>query len=150
CWPGARSSWGRARPRSSTPGCRTGSPGRGSRRRCWSCSGRRVSESTCAPGPAVTAQETPDLTLIYVHTAQTPEISPGTVQQPTKTPSIAWLLWAVGVIAYVVAVLHRTSFGVAGLDAVHRFGASAGMLASFAVLQLLVYAGLQIPVGVLL
>ncbi|MEV6488938.1 MFS transporter [Actinoplanes sp. NPDC051633] len=52
--------------------------------------------------------------------------------------------------AYVVAVLHRTSLGVAGLDAQERFGVGAGALASFAVLQLLVYAGLQVPVGVLL
>lgn len=63
---------------------------------------------------------------------------------------MAWLLWGVGVLAYAVAVLHRTSFGVVGLDAVHRFDASAGILASFTVLQLLVYAGLQIPVGLLL
>ncbi|MFB4306495.1 nitrate/nitrite transporter [Actinomadura sp. GTD37] len=63
---------------------------------------------------------------------------------------MAWLLWGVGVLAYGVAVLHRTSFGVVGLDAVHRFDASAGILASFTVLQLLVYAGLQIPVGLLL
>jgi MFS family permease len=49
-----------------------------------------------------------------------------------------------------MAVLHRTSLGVAGLDAQDRFGIGAGTLASFAVLQLLVYAGLQVPVGVLL
>jgi sugar phosphate permease len=59
----------------------------------------------------------------------------------------AWTVWSVGVGAYVVAVIQRTSLGVAGLDAAHRFGASAGALASFAVLQLLVYAALQIPVG---
>ncbi|GGQ55727.1 MFS transporter [Couchioplanes azureus] len=62
----------------------------------------------------------------------------------------AWAVWAVGLGAYVVAVLHRTSLGVAGLDAQARFGIGAGTLASLAVLQLLVYAGLQIPVGVLL
>ncbi|MQY06642.1 hypothetical protein ACRB68_47370 [Actinomadura sp. RB68] len=67
-----------------------------------------------------------------------------------KASAAAWLIWGVGVAAYVMAVLHRTSFGVAGLDAVHRFGASAGILATFTVLQLLVYAGLQIPVGLLL
>ena len=60
----------------------------------------------------------------------------------------AWTVWGVGVGAYVVAVVQRTSLGVAGLDTAHRFGAAAGMLASFAVLQLLVYAVLQIPVGV--
>src|SRR6478735_6385568 len=62
----------------------------------------------------------------------------------------AWAVWAVGLSAYVVAVLHRTSLGVAGLDAQDRFHIGAGALASFAVLQLLVYAGLQVPVGLLL
>ena len=47
-------------------------------------------------------------------------------------------------------MLQRTSLGVAGLEATHRFDASASVLATFAVLQLLVYAGLQVPVGVLL
>ena len=64
------------------------------------------------------------------------------------TPRRAWLVWGVGVAVYMVAVLQRTSLGVSGLDAAHRFGASAGVLASFAVLQLLVYSVLQIPVGV--
>ncbi|TDC81258.1 MFS transporter [Actinomadura sp. 7K507] len=59
-------------------------------------------------------------------------------------------MWTTGVLAYGVAVLHRTSFGVVGLDAVHRFDASAGILASFTVLQLLVYASLQVPVGLML
>jgi MFS family permease len=81
-----------------------------------------------------------------VHTAQTPLESP----DKQKAAPIAWALWSVGVVAYAVAVLHRTSFGVAGLEAVHRFDVSAGILASFTVLQLLVYAGLQIPVGLLL
>ena len=62
----------------------------------------------------------------------------------------AWAVWSVGLAAYIVAVLHRTSLGVAGLDAQHRFHIGAGALASFAVLQLLVYAGLQVPVGLLL
>jgi MFS family permease len=62
----------------------------------------------------------------------------------------AWAVWAVGLGAYIIAVLHRTSLGVAGLDAQDRFHVGAGALASFAVLQLLVYAGLQVPVGLLL
>jgi MFS family permease len=62
----------------------------------------------------------------------------------------AWAVWGVGLCAYIVAVLHRTSLGVAGLDAQDRFGIGASALASFAVLQLLVYAALQIPVGLLL
>lgn len=62
----------------------------------------------------------------------------------------AWLMWAVALTAYLVAVFHRTSLGVSGLDAADRFHASASDLSFFAVLQLLVYAGLQVPVGVLL
>jgi MFS family permease len=62
----------------------------------------------------------------------------------------AWAVWSVALAAYIVAVLHRTSLGVAGLDAQSRFHVGAGALASFAVLQLLVYAALQVPVGLLL
>ena len=62
----------------------------------------------------------------------------------------AWIVWSAGLLAYIVAVLDRTTFGVAGLDAAQRFGASPGMLSTFVVLQLVVYAGAQIPAGVLL
>ncbi|MEC5179960.1 MFS transporter [Arthrobacter sp. CG_A4] len=61
----------------------------------------------------------------------------------------AWLIWIIGVFAYLVAVSQRTSFGVVGLEATERFHASAAEISFFTVLQLLVYAGLQIPVGVL-
>lgn len=61
----------------------------------------------------------------------------------------AWTVWTVSLIAYFLAVLHRTSLGVAGPEATERFDASAVALASLAVLQLVVYAALQIPVGVL-
>lgn len=62
----------------------------------------------------------------------------------------AWAVWAVGLFAYLVAVMHRTAFGVAGLDAAARFDAGPAALSGFVVLQLLVYAGLQVPAGVLL
>ncbi|NLU83757.1 MFS transporter [Rhodococcus sp. HNM0569] len=61
-----------------------------------------------------------------------------------------WWVWGVGIFAYVVAVLHRTTFGVSGLAAADRFGVSPGVLSSFVVLQVVVYAGMQIPAGVLL
>ena len=61
----------------------------------------------------------------------------------------AWLVWGTGVLAYLVAVAQRTSFGVAGIEATARFDATASILSVFTVVQLLVYAGLQIPVGVL-
>jgi MFS family permease len=61
-----------------------------------------------------------------------------------------WFVFAVGALAYVVTVGNRTSLAAAGLEAQHRYGIGAGTLSSFAVLQFLVYALLQIPVGVLI
>lgn len=52
--------------------------------------------------------------------------------------------------AYAVAVFQRASLGVAGVEAQRRFATTAAVLSLFAVLQLAVYAALQIPVGVLL
>ncbi|MFP5313616.1 MAG: MFS transporter, partial [Actinomycetes bacterium] len=61
----------------------------------------------------------------------------------------AWLIWTIGIFGYLVAVAQRTSFGVVGLEATERFHATASAISFFTVLQLLVYAGLQIPVGLL-
>ncbi|HSN37003.1 MAG TPA: MFS transporter [Arthrobacter sp.] len=61
----------------------------------------------------------------------------------------AWLIWIIGIFAYLVAVSQRTSFGVVGIEATERFQASAAEISFFTVLQLLVYAALQIPVGIL-
>jgi len=62
----------------------------------------------------------------------------------------SWLIWGVALFAYIVAVMQRTSLGVSGIEAAHRFGVSASVLSSLAVVQLIVYAALQIPTGVLL
>lgn len=69
---------------------------------------------------------------------------------PAPSSSRALLVWGVAVAAYAVAVLNRSSLGVAGLETTERFDVGASLLATFAVAQLVVYAGLQIPVGVLL
>ncbi|MFI8079925.1 nitrate/nitrite transporter [Kitasatospora sp. NPDC086009] len=61
----------------------------------------------------------------------------------------AWLAWSIGVSVYVLAVIHRTSLGVAGLDAADRFAIGASALSTFSILQVLVYAAMQIPVGLL-
>jgi MFS family permease len=62
----------------------------------------------------------------------------------------AWIVWSTGLLAYIVAVLDRTTLGVSGLDAANRFSASPGVLSTFVVLQVVVYAAAQIPAGVLL
>jgi MFS family permease len=61
----------------------------------------------------------------------------------------AYVVLAIGVGAYTAAIFQRFSLGVAGPSAQGRFGISAAQLSTFAVVQLLVYAGMQIPVGVL-
>jgi MFS family permease len=60
------------------------------------------------------------------------------------------MIWATGLLAYVVAVLDRTTLGVSGLAAADRFAASPSVLSTFVVLQVVVYAGAQVPAGVLL
>ena len=62
----------------------------------------------------------------------------------------AVVVWGTGVAVYFLAIFHRSSLGVAGLAAADRFHITASQLSTFTVLQLLVYAAMQIPVGVLL
>jgi MFS family permease len=62
----------------------------------------------------------------------------------------AWIIWATGLLAYIVAVLDRTTLGVSGLNAAERFAATPGVLSTFVVLQVVVYAAAQVPAGLLL
>jgi MFS family permease len=69
----------------------------------------------------------------------------------SKSPSAArtWAVWTVALLVYLLAVFHRSSLAVAGLAAGERFDITASQLATFVTLQLLVYAAMQIPVGLL-
>ncbi|MEU5384070.1 nitrate/nitrite transporter [Kitasatospora cineracea] len=86
-----------------------------------------------------------------------PADAPGAAPATAAPPAVlhppggraAWFAWTVGVTVYVLAVVHRTSLGVAGLDAAARFGIGASALSTFSILQVLVYAGMQVPVGLL-
>ena len=64
-------------------------------------------------------------------------------------PRRALLVWGAAVAVYFLAVFSRSSLGVAGLMANERFGISAAQLSFFTMLQLVVYAGMQIPVGLM-
>ncbi|MFM1992881.1 MAG: hypothetical protein RL600_709 [Actinomycetota bacterium] len=55
-----------------------------------------------------------------------------------------------GAIAYLMTVTNRSSMGVASLLAAEKFEAAATSLSTLAVAQLVVYAAMQIPVGILL
>lgn len=61
----------------------------------------------------------------------------------------AWVIWVVGILAYVVTVMQRTSLGDAGLEAARRFHIDPGMLAAFVFIQVAVYLAAQTPAGVL-
>jgi len=61
-----------------------------------------------------------------------------------------WIVWATGVLAYMVAVFDRTTLGVSGLAAAERFTAGPTLLSMFVVLQVVVYAAAQVPAGLLL
>jgi len=60
------------------------------------------------------------------------------------------MVWSAAISVYILAVFHRTSLGVAGLVAAQRFHISSAQLATFTMVQLLVYAAMQIPVGAML
>jgi MFS family permease len=79
--------------------------------------------------------------------------APGAASQETTPVAwgqrVAWLVWAGGLVVYVVAVFQRFSMSVAGVDAVERLGLTAAALSVIAVAQLAVYAMLQVPVGIL-
>src|SRR5690625_4595133 len=62
----------------------------------------------------------------------------------------AYVVWCAAILAYSVAVMQRTTMGVAGLEATERFQASATIVSTFVVVQLLVYALAQVPAGLLL
>src|SRR6201995_114874 len=66
-----------------------------------------------------------------------------------STTGRAWAVWAVGVLAYIVTVMQRTSLGDAGLEAARRFGINPGMLAAFVFIQVAVYVAAQTPAGLL-
>src|SRR3954447_15488860 len=62
---------------------------------------------------------------------------------------MSWAVWTVGVLAYALAVMQRTTLGVAGLDAAEPLGVRRGTLSLFVFVQVVVYMLAQVPAGVL-
>ncbi|MEP6981551.1 MAG: MFS transporter [Nakamurella sp.] len=62
----------------------------------------------------------------------------------------AWAVWGIGAGVYMLAVFNRSTLGVAGPDAMQRFGIESGALSIFITIQLVVYAGMQVPAGILI
>ncbi len=61
----------------------------------------------------------------------------------------SWVVFGGAVFAYLIGVTQRTSFGVLSVDATERFHVNAAAVSTVAVVQIVVYAALQIPVGIL-
>jgi len=59
------------------------------------------------------------------------------------------VIWVTAVAVYLAAVFHRTSLGVASIEASARFGLGPAALGTFTVLQIGVYALMQVPTGLL-
>jgi MFS family permease len=57
--------------------------------------------------------------------------------------------WVAAVAVYLLAVFHRSSLSVAGLMAEQRFGITPAQLSVFALMQMGVYAAMQVPTGIL-
>ena len=69
--------------------------------------------------------------------------------QPRRPRLVAFRGWGLATLIYLLAVFNRSSLGVAGLRAEHRFGIGPGQLSIFVMLQIGVYAAMQIPTGIL-
>ena len=51
-------------------------------------------------------------------------------------------------VAYILAVMQRTTFAIAGLDAAARFAITPGVLSTFVFVQVAVYLAAQVPAGI--
>ena len=71
------------------------------------------------------------------------------VAPATRQARGAWIAWSIAIVVYVTSVFHRSVLGVAGLEAAQRFGVGPAALSTFTVLQVAVYASMQIPTGLL-
>ena len=62
----------------------------------------------------------------------------------------ALVVWVAALLTYVVAIVGRTSLGVAGVEALDRFHINASQLAVFTAVQVGMYALAQIPTGIII
>ena len=67
----------------------------------------------------------------------------------SKQPASSSVMVVAG-LAYVISIMTRSSLAVAAIPAAERFQVSASALGALVVFQVMVYAVMQIPVGVLL
>ncbi len=61
-----------------------------------------------------------------------------------------WIIWLAGTFVFAAAMFSRTSFGVAGIQAAEQFGSPVALMSAFVIVQMVVYASMQLPSGLLL
>lgn len=96
------------------------------------------------PAPDEIASAHPGLAPLLAARSAVPPARPSRI---SRTAVVAWVL---GTAAYLSAVFNRSTLGVAGIAAGDRFHVTGALLSLLAVVQLGVYAALQIPVGTVL
>jgi MFS family permease len=64
--------------------------------------------------------------------------------------AMPWVIFALGTLTYLVAIVGRSSLAGLGTGVAVRFDAGSATLALFATLQLAVYGAMQVPAGLLL
>ncbi len=111
------------------------------------CGDRPSADAAGAASPAA------DVVAAAADIARIAPAGAQTVAAPGNEPPggrLALAMWLVAIVAYVIGVFQRASLGVAGVEAAQRLGLSAALLATLSVAQLVVYAAMQVPAGVLL
>lgn len=73
-----------------------------------------------------------------------------TLPQQNQRPWYPWLVWGLAVLFYFYEFLLQVSPGVMVADLMKAFNVNAGELGNLAALYFYIYAGIQIPVGILL
>jgi MFS family permease len=78
-----------------------------------------------------------------------PAVPAAPIEPPRLPRAVAVRAWLAGGGIYFGGVMNRTSLGIAALAAGHRFGIGPAQLSIFVILQLGLYAAMQVPTGVL-
>ena len=73
-----------------------------------------------------------------------------TVEAAQRPSARAWLVWLLGALSFAYAFFHRVAPSVMVDELMRGFAVGAGVLGNLSAIYFYVYAGLQIPIGVML
>ncbi|MDJ0948999.1 MAG: MFS transporter [Alphaproteobacteria bacterium] len=67
-----------------------------------------------------------------------------------RTPRIAWLIWGLSTLCFTYAFFHRVAPSVMVADLMRDFAVGGAILGNLSAVYFYTYAGLQIPVGIII